>query len=78
MALIAKLMEREPLQAELTARIEVIDVAGDYEGEYEVTPSEKEQRLATAGKILAQEIVIYPIPSYWGRITRNGDYIRVS
>lgn len=78
MALIAKLMEREPLQAELTARIEVVDAAGDYEGEYEITPNEKEQRLATAGKLLAQEIVIKPIPSYWGRITYDGTYIRVS
>lgn len=78
MALVAKLIQRDPLQAELTARIEVIDVAGDYEGEYEFVPSELEQRIPTAGKILAQEIIITPIPSYWGRITWNGQFIRVS
>lgn len=76
--LTAKLIEREPLEAELVAQIKVVDVTSDYEGVYEFTPSDVEQIAPTAGKLLSKEIVIKPIPSYWGKITYNGTYIRVS
>lgn len=76
--LTAKLIEREPLEAELVAQIKVVDVTSDYEGAYEFTPSDVEQIAPTAGKLLSKEIVIKPIPSYWGKITYNGAYIRVS
>ncbi len=78
MSITAKLIEREPLEAELVAQIKVVDVTSDYEGAYEFTPSDVEQIAPTAGKLLSKEIVIKPIPSYWGKITYNGTYIRVS
>lgn len=49
-----------------------------YEGEYEVTPSQYEQVLPTQGRILAQNVVINPIPSYYGLITWDGSKLKVS
>jgi hypothetical protein len=49
-----------------------------YTGETVVTPSETEQVLATADKVVARNIVINPIPSNYGLITWNGSTITVS
>lgn len=49
-----------------------------YEGEYDITPSATEQILETAGKQLAGDIHIAPIPSNYGLISYNGSYITVS
>lgn len=35
---------------------------GPYAGDYEVTPSGETQTLETKGKLLAQDIIIHPIP----------------
>ena len=50
----------------------------EYEGPYEVTPTDQVQTLATADKVLAADIVIDPIPSNYGLITWNGTVINVS
>lgn len=53
-------------------------VQGDYDGPYEVTPTEQTQTLATAGKSLGSNVVINPIPRNYGRITWNGSVLTVS
>lgn len=49
-----------------------------YTGDTEITPSEAEQVLATAEKVVTRNIVINPIPSNYGLITRIGAGIRIS
>lgn len=49
-----------------------------YTGETVVTPSETEQVLATADKVVTRNIVINPIPSNYGLITWNGSTLTVS
>lgn len=49
-----------------------------YRGEYEVTPSQSEQVLETADKLLRENVVVAPIPYYYGLITYNGSIITVS
>lgn len=48
-----------------------------YEDDYIVTPSEQEQTLETSGKRLAQNVIVEPIPSNYGRISYNGSVITV-
>lgn len=50
----------------------------NYDGPYEVTPTEQTQSLSTADKVLSANIVINPIPSNYGLITWNGSNITVS
>lgn len=49
-----------------------------YEGTVEITPSETEQVLNTAGRMLNENIVISPIPSNYGLITWDGTTLTVS
>ena len=49
-----------------------------YDGAYAITPSDEAQTLATADKRMAEDLVIGPIPSNYGRITWDGHSIRVS
>jgi len=49
-----------------------------YSGIVEVTPSQDEVILATAGTIVRDNIKVNPIPSNYGLITYNGAYITVS
>lgn len=49
-----------------------------YEGEYEVTPSEETQTLATDSLYMRGNITINPIPSNYGLITWNGSTLTVS
>ena len=48
-----------------------------YSGAYEVTPTEEEQVLATAQKMMARNVTVAPIPSNYGRIVYNGSIITV-
>ena len=48
-----------------------------YEDDYIVTPSEQEQTLETSGKRLAQNVIVEPIPSNYGRISYSGSVITV-
>lgn len=52
--------------------------ADEYQGIYEVTPTENTQTLSTANKVLKQNVVVKPIPSNYGRITWDGATITVS
>ena len=49
-----------------------------YEGEYTVVPGEDAQALPTAGKSLAQDVTVEPIPSNYGLITWDGAVLTVS
>ena len=49
-----------------------------YEGEYEVTPSEETQTLATDSLYMRGNITINPIPNNYGLITWNGSTLMVS
>ena len=49
-----------------------------YTGEYEFTPTQSTQIVPTENKILAENIVINPIPSNYGLITWNGSFLTVS
>ena len=50
----------------------------EYDGPYEVTPTQETQTLATAGKLVGEDIVVNPIPQNYGLITYNGYSIKVS
>ena len=50
----------------------------DYTGSYEVNPSQEEQALPTAYKRLTKDVIIKPIPEYYGLITWDGSVLTVS
>lgn len=49
-----------------------------YTGQYDVVPSGAEQVLATAGKLMATNVVVHPIPSNYGLVEWNGSVLKVS
>lgn len=56
----------------------VVGLLPEYDGAYEVTPSEETQVLNTKDKQTNENIVINPIPQNYGLITYNGSTITVS
>ena len=56
----------------------VVGLLPEYDGSYEVTPSEEAQVLNTKDKQTRENIVINPIPQNYGLITYNGSTITVS
>ena len=53
-------------------------VSKEYQGIVHVTPSDSEQILATANRVLSQNITIDPIPNNYGLIGWNGSVLTVS
>lgn len=49
-----------------------------YEGDYEVTPTQQTQTLATDSLYMRGNVTINPIPSNYGLITWNGSTLTVS
>ena len=49
-----------------------------YTGAYEVTPTEEEQTLDTAGYMMTENVTVAPIPTNYGKITQHGSTIIVS
>ena len=49
-----------------------------YEGAYEITPSAETQILNTRNLRMTDNITVNPIPSNYGRIDYNGQYLVVS
>ena len=49
-----------------------------YDGPYEVTPGDEAQTLQTAGKSLAQDVVVDRIPSNYGKISWDGATMTIS
>ena len=55
-----------------------INSCSQYEGVYEITPSNAIQILETQDKKCTDNIVINPIPNNYGLITWNGSYLTIS
>lgn len=54
-------------------------INGDpYHGEYEFTPGDEDQTVATMNKLMTQNIRIKAIPSNYGKIGWNGSVLTVS
>lgn len=66
----------ETFDLPLGAAIQIID-GEHYTGEYTVTPGEEEQTLPTEGLVMEQNVTVEPIPSSYGRITWDGNTLRV-
>jgi len=49
-----------------------------YDGPYSVRPSPETQVLATAQRLMSQDVIVEPIPSNYGLITWNGSFLTVS
>lgn len=47
----------------------------DYDGPYEVTPSESTQRLSTANKTLEQNVIVNPVPDNYARMRWQGSVL---
>ena len=56
---------------------EIIDLP-EYEGSYDVTPSDTTQTIEIKNKRATENIVINPIPSNYGKITWDGSVLTVS
>lgn len=76
--LTGSLSPRGTLTAVLTGGISTLDPLPYYDGSYAITPTTETQTLSTADKSMAENIVINPIPSNYGRITYNGGTLTVS
>lgn len=64
--------------ASVALSVEVSQGSAPYTDRYEVTPTNQEQVLPTAGCNLAADVVIHPIPQNYGLITWNGSTLTVS
>lgn len=62
----------------ISGRLTPLSFWPEYDGPAEITPTGEEQTLQTAGRHLAQDIIISPIPQNYGLITYNGSVITVS
>ena len=49
----------------------------EYTGSYELIPSDAEQELSTAEKVLLEDIIIHPIPANYGRLEWDGSVLTV-
>lgn len=66
---------------EVTPELSTIVRSANYEeygGPFEVTPANAIQTLATAARVLTENIIIHPIPEYYGLITWDGSTLTVS
>ena len=67
------------IDMEMGCSIVVNQIVGEeYEGPYEVTPTQSTQTLSTELKTCTQDIIINPIPSNYGLIAWNGSALTVS
>lgn len=70
------------LNAEIEGEVGVITKVVEhdlptYTGQTVITPSDTEQTLATADKVLARNIVVNPIPENYGRLLYSGNTLTV-
>lgn len=66
-----------PFQAHF-GQIQYVQVGDWYEGDYTAEPTEEAQTIPTNGKVMAQDFVVGPIPTNYGKITCEGNIITVS
>lgn len=55
-----------------------VPVADYYQGDYEITPTDRTQLIDCGGLVSLRDFVINPIPSNYGKITWNGAVLTVS
>ena len=72
------LVTPQPIPFQLSAAIIKKEVAEEYEGVYDFTPSAETQTIPINGKTATQDITINPIPQNYGLITWNGATLTVS
>jgi hypothetical protein len=67
-------------ESTLSGEVQIYNASAppDYTGGYEVTPSQQEQVLPTANTMVARNIIVNPIPEYYGLITWDGAVLTVS
>lgn len=60
--------------------VQVIEVSRQnyYQGDYVVTPAENQQTLITSNMLMADNLIIEPIPQNYGLITWDGTTLKVS
>lgn len=71
-------VETSPIAIPMKVAAEYKIGGDDYEGDYEVTPSQETQVLNTQNKLMRNNVTINPIPSNYGLITWNGGVLTVS
>lgn len=49
----------------------------EYDGPYEVVPTDEEQTIETSGQKMTENIVVKPIPENYGRLLWDGSRLRV-
>ena len=64
--------------AGLSGSVALATGVSDYAGPYEATPTREAQTFPTAGRRMASDFTVGPIPSNWGLITWNGSTLTVS
>ena len=50
----------------------------EYHGSVDITPTNSVQVIGTQGKLLADNIIVEPIPNNYGLVTWNGSTLTVS
>lgn len=66
-----------PIQIDVETPV-VAGIAKEYEGEYDITPTNTAQVFSTEGKRCPHNFIVEPIPQNYGLITYNGSTIIVS
>lgn len=66
-----------PIQIDVETPV-VAGIAKEYEGEYDITPTNTAQVFSTEGKRCPHNFIVEPIPQNYGLITYNGSTITVS
>lgn len=62
----------------LVGSLATLNPYGDYTGETEITPSNHDQVVQTAGKAMRENILVKAIPQNYGLISWNGSVLTVS
>lgn len=71
------LVTPQPIPFQLSAAIIKKEVADEYEGAYEFTPSEEQQIIPIASKTATQDITIGAIPVNYGRLDWEAGSLKV-
>ena len=66
-----------PIQIDVETPV-VAGIEKEYEGEYDITPTNTAQVFSTEGKRCPHNFIVEPIPQNYGLITYNGSTIIVS
>lgn len=76
-AITAATMGGEVAGAAMHGTVALASGVADYVGPYEVTPTRETQVLGTAGRRMASDVVVAPIPKNYGLVTWDGSIISI-